>query len=49
MRQRLSKQDRPSHFKSKIFVPCFESNKNLDPEQALAVFFRKTESEKEPP
>ena len=44
MRQGLSKQDRPDHFSSKIFVPSFESNKKLDPKRALAVYLRKTES-----
>ena len=44
VRQGLAKQDRPSHFGSKIFVPSYKDNRKLDPKRALAIYLRKTES-----
>lgn len=43
LRQGLSKQDRPGHSASKIFVPAFKENKLLDPKRAIAVYLKKTE------
>ena len=43
VRQGLSKQDRPGHVGSKIFIPCFEDNKLLDPKRALTLYLKKTE------
>ena len=43
LRQGLSKQDRPSHFGTKIFVPSFPDNKKLDPKRAFAVYLKLTE------
>ena len=44
IRQDLSKQDRPSHYGSKIFVPAFTSNKQLDPKRALYLYLKITDS-----
>ena len=44
IRQGLSKQDRPSHYGSKIFVPAFTSNKHLDPKRALYFYLKITDS-----
>lgn len=43
LRQGLSKQDRPGHLASKIFVPKFEENKLLDPKRTLALYLKRTE------
>ena len=44
IRQGLSKQDRQSHYGSRIWVPTFPGNKQLDPKRALAVYLKKTEA-----
>lgn len=43
LRQGLSKQDRPSHISSKIFLPSFKDNKLLDPKRALYWYLKKTD------
>lgn len=43
LRPGLSKQDRPGHMGSKIFVPSFKKNKKLDPKRALYVYLKKTD------
>lgn len=43
VRSGLAKQDRPSHYGSKIFVPSFKTNKKLDPKRALAIYLSRTE------
>ena len=42
VRQGLSKQDRPNHFGSKIFVPAFEEKK-LDPKRTMAEYLKRTD------
>ena len=44
IRQGLSKQDRQSHYESRIWVPAFPGNKQLDPMRALAIYLKKTEA-----
>lgn len=39
IRQGLAKQDRPNHYRTKIFVPAFAENKLLDPKRCLYFFF----------
>jgi hypothetical protein len=43
LRQGLSKQDRPGHSGSRIWVPAFVNNKKLDPKRAIAIYLRRTE------
>ena len=43
IRHGLAKQDRESHFGSKIFVPAFEENYRLDPKRALYWYLKKTQ------
>lgn len=43
IRQGLSKQDRPTHFGMKLFVPAFPENKLLDPKRSLAIYVKQTE------
>ena len=43
IRHGLAKQDRGSHFGSKIFVPAFEENYRLDPKRALYWYLKKTQ------
>ncbi|KAK3093413.1 hypothetical protein FSP39_015328 [Pinctada imbricata] len=40
IRHGLAKQDRPSHFGTKVFVPSFAENKLLDPKRALFYYLR---------
>ena len=42
-RHGLAKQDRESHYGSKIFVPAFSENSRLDPKRALYFYLKKTE------
>ena len=44
IREGLAKQDRPSHFGAKIFIPAFTENKLLDPKRALLHYLKQTES-----
>ncbi|KAK3083512.1 hypothetical protein FSP39_024471 [Pinctada imbricata] len=44
IRHGLAKQDRPSHFGTKVFVPSFAENKLLDPKRALFYYLKCTES-----
>ena len=39
----MSKQDRPSHVSSNIFVPAFTKDKLLDPKRALTYYLKRTE------
>lgn len=39
----LSKQDRQTHYGSKVFVPAFPENKKLDPKRALYFYLKKTD------
>ena len=39
----LTKQDRESHYGSKLFVPTFSENSSLDPKRALYFYLKKTE------
>ena len=43
IRHGLAKQDRESHFGSKIFVPAFNENYRLDPKRALYWYLKKTQ------
>ena len=43
VRQGLSKQDRPGHTPTHIFIPSFPHNKLLDPKRCLAVYLKRTE------
>lgn len=43
VRQGLSKQDRPNHTPSHVFIPAFSDNKKLDPKRCLAVYLKRTE------
>lgn len=43
VRQGFSKQDRPNHKKSTIFVPSLPNNKLLDPKRSLSFYLRQTE------
>ena len=43
IRHGLAKQDRPSHFGEKVFIPVFKENKLLDPKRALYYYLKKTE------
>ena len=43
VRQGLSKQDRQNHFGSKVFVPAFPENYELDPKRALYWYLKKTD------
>lgn len=43
IRHGLSKQDRPGHMGSKIFVPGFKENKLLDPKRALFHYLKMTD------
>ncbi|KAK3097837.1 hypothetical protein FSP39_013649 [Pinctada imbricata] len=44
IRHGLAKQDRPSHFGTKVFVPSFAENKLLDPKRALFYYLKCIES-----
>lgn len=44
VRKGLSKQDRPSHFGSKVFIPSFTSDKQLDPKRAVYYYLKKTDN-----
>ncbi len=43
IRHGLSKQDRPSHDSSKIFVPSFPKNELLDPKRAVYLYLKRSE------
>ena len=43
LRPGLSKQDRPGHTGSKIFVPTFKKNKKLDPKRTLYWYLKRTD------
>ena len=43
IRHGLSKQDRPFHDNSKIFVPAFPENKALDPKRSLYHYLKRTD------
>ena len=43
LRHGLAKQDRQSHFGSKIFIPAFPENKLLDPKRSLYHYLKVTE------
>ena len=43
IRQGLSKQDRPGHKHTPVFIPCFPDNKTLDPKRCLAMYLKRTE------
>ena len=43
IRQGLSKQDRPGHKPTPVFIPCFPDNKKLDPKRCLAMYLKRTE------
>lgn len=43
IRHGLAKQDRPSHFGTKIFIPAFPENKKLDPKRAFFYYLKATE------
>ena len=43
IRHGLAKQDRPTHYGRKIFVPAFSQNKLLDPKRSLYFYLKKTE------
>ena len=38
----LSKQDRPNHDSSHIFIPCYQDNKYLDPRRCVLHYIKKT-------
>ncbi|XP_063406029.1 uncharacterized protein LOC134689987 [Mytilus trossulus] len=42
VRHGLSKQDRPKHFGSKIFIPSYQSDKLLDPKRSIYYYLKKT-------
>ena len=44
IRHGLSKQDRQTHYGTKVFVPAFPENKKLDPKRAFYFYRKKTES-----
>ena len=44
IRHGLSKQDRQTHYGTKVFVPAFPENKKLDPKRAFYFYLKKTES-----
>ncbi|CAC5363446.1 unnamed protein product [Mytilus coruscus] len=44
IREGLSKQDRPGHFGTKIFVPAFDAEKLLDPKRALTYYLKSTDN-----
>ncbi|MCW4309287.1 MAG: tyrosine-type recombinase/integrase [Candidatus Thiodiazotropha endolucinida] len=43
IRDGLSKQDRPGHVGTKIFIPTFQKNVKLDPKRAIQMYLKKTE------
>ena len=43
IRDGLSKQDRPGHVDTKIFIPAFSRNVKLDPKRAIQMYLKKTE------
>ena len=43
IRDGLSKQDRPGHIGTKIFIPAFSRNVKLDPKRAIQMYLKKTE------
>ena len=43
IRPGLSKQDRPNHKPTPIFIPSFPGNKRLDPKRCLAFYLKRTE------
>ena len=44
IRTGMTKQDRPSHVSSNIFVPAFTKDKLQDPKRALTYYLRRTEN-----
>ena len=44
IRHGLSKQDRPNHVPTPIFIPYLPGNKKLDPKRCLAVYLKRTET-----
>ena len=44
IRHGLSKQDRQTHYGTKVFVPAFPENKKLDPKRAFYFCLKETES-----
>ncbi len=42
----LSKQARPGHMGSKIFIPCFKDNKKLDPKKSIVLLHEKDRQSK---
>ena len=44
IRHGLAKQDRPTHFGSKIFIPSYSEDKLLDPKRAIYYYLKKTET-----
>ena len=44
IRHGLAKQDRPTHYGRKIFVPAFSRNKLLDPKRSLYFYLKKTDN-----
>ncbi|CAC5396445.1 unnamed protein product [Mytilus coruscus] len=44
IREGLSKQDRPGHVCSKIFVPSFKDNKLLNPKRSLCYYLKMTDN-----
>lgn len=44
VRHGLAKQDRPTHFGSKIFIPSYSEDKLLDPKRAIYYYLKRTES-----
>ena len=43
VRHGLSKQDRPKHFGTKIFIPAYKTDKLLDPKRAIYYYLKRTE------
>jgi len=43
LRHGLAKQDRPTHFGSKLFIPALHDNKKLDPKRSLYYYLKATE------
>ena len=41
IRDGLSKQDRPNHLCTKIFVPCFTKDRKLDPKRAVEFYLKR--------
>ena len=47
IRHGLAKQDRPNHDGSKIFVPSFPENKNIDPKRSIYMYLKRTKDFRE--